>query len=69
RSFVRFEGRLLVIVDGDAVGQGAVEHAASGGFGFRVAVVEVDEEPEDVVESDLRVLVVVERFPSRFVTW
>jgi hypothetical protein len=34
-----------------------------------VAVVEVDEEPEDVVESDLRVLVVVERFPSRFVTW
>ena len=54
---VRFDGGVVFVVDGDAVEQGTVEHAAFDGFGFRVDLMEIGQQPEDAVEPDFRVLV------------
>ncbi|MFV4913223.1 hypothetical protein PFZ49_06600 [Microbacterium lacticum] len=51
--FLRLERGRVLIIDGDAVEQGPVEHPPLGGLGLGVDLVDVGQEVEDRVESDL----------------
>nr|WP_238614659.1 hypothetical protein [Brevibacterium casei] len=51
------EGGAVLVIDGDAVEQGPVEHPPLGGCGLGVDVADVGEEPEDRVEPDLGLVV------------
>lgn len=55
--FHRCEGRVVLVIDGDAVEQCPVEHPSLGWFGLGVDLADVGQESEDRVEADLRVVV------------
>lgn len=55
--FLGFEGRVVLVIDGNAVEQCPVEHPSFGRLGLGVDLVDVGQEPEDRVESDLGVVV------------
>ncbi|WP_165000970.1 MULTISPECIES: hypothetical protein [Micrococcaceae] len=55
--FVGFEGSVVLVIDGDAVEQGPVEHPSFGRFCLGVDLVDVGEEAEDGIECDLGLVV------------